>query len=94
MKDVKIKDKIIIEILKNYKFIEGRINIIKYLISFNSDKGTTVINITHEHSAEILNCTRETINKHLKRLERENAITPGRGFIMINDKKLLLKKII
>ncbi len=96
LKIEQIKDSIYKEILKNYKIIENKIDtdtpykkIVKYLLSYSDNKNQYEIITTQEQISVLLNFTRETINKYLKKMEKENIIKLSRGNIKILDKEKL-----
>jgi len=93
-----IKDLIYNQILKNYQIIENKLNmdspdikIINYLLSFADGEGEYEIIITQDQLSKLLNFTRETINKHLKKLENIDVINLNRGIIKIINKERLKK---
>jgi CRP/FNR family transcriptional regulator len=92
LKIEQIKDSIYREVLKNYKIIENKIDtitpykkIVKYLLSYSDDKDQFEITTTQEQISVLLNFTRETINKYLKKMEKDNIIKITRGNIKILD---------
>ncbi len=96
LKTEQVKDCLLKEILKNYRTIENKLDadtpdkkIIKYLLSFSNNKNEYEIEITQEQISELLNFTRETINKYLKKMEKINVIQLSRGNIKILSKENL-----
>jgi CRP/FNR family transcriptional regulator len=60
--------------------------IMKYLLSFSAGRDQYEISVTQDQISQLLNFTRETINKHLKKMEGSNILSLSRGNIKILDR--------
>jgi len=94
LRDNEFQNLIIKEIAKNYRILEAKINldtpdikIAKYLLlSVQENKNNRLsLKITQEYLADQVNCTRETVNKHLKNFEKLDLIALARGKIILRD---------
>ena len=72
-------------VLEQVVFFNLEYRVADYLINQYYLKNSLQINITHEAIANDLGSSREVISRMLKRFEKDNLISMGRGYIKIID---------
>lgn len=62
-----------------------------FLLEQSKEKGSEILNFTHEYIAKNLGSAREVVSRMLKYFQTEGIVSLSRGSIIIKDKSKLEK---